>query len=100
MFTLSAGEYQKAQLCLPWLMDSRIILLDEPLANLDPVSRAELAHAFTELAENRIILISTHHLDEVMQSDKEILLIDTKGTLRHIKSEVLRSQASMKSLYR
>jgi ATP-binding cassette, subfamily C, bacterial CydD len=57
--SLSAGQRQKVALARAFLRDVPLLLLDEPIAHLDPASAAQLlATLDTELADRTVILIS------------------------------------------
>jgi len=60
---LSGGEQQRLQLARVWALDPDILYLDEPTANLDPVSSDQVETAIREMAATgKTILLSTHHL--------------------------------------
>ncbi len=64
---LSFGEKKKASLAAVMAMDPRILVLDEPTANLDPKSRAELIGIINELNEREGItmLMATHDVNAI-----------------------------------
>src|ERR1044071_2563397 len=43
----------------------RLIIVDEPTAGLDPEERLRFYRILTELAEDRIVLLSTHIVEDV-----------------------------------
>jgi ABC-type multidrug transport system ATPase subunit len=45
--------------------DPRLLIVDEPTAGLDPEERLRAYHILAELAENRIVLLSTHIVEDV-----------------------------------
>lgn len=66
-FSLSGGEKQKVALAGVLAMQPRILLLDEPLASLDPASAQEALHLFRRLADEGIsILLVEHRVDDVL----------------------------------
>ncbi len=63
-FELSGGEKKRVALATVLVMDPEVILLDEPTANLDPRSRAQLIELLAELhRRGRTLVIATHELD-------------------------------------
>ena len=64
---LSKGEKVKAEICFMLARRPGIIILDEPLANIDPVFKVDiLALLQKTVSDNEIgVLISTHLLDEI-----------------------------------
>jgi energy-coupling factor transport system ATP-binding protein len=67
-FRLSGGQMRKAAIASVLAMDPEIVVLDEPTATLDPVSRAELIGLLERLCreQGRTIIIVTHRMDELL----------------------------------
>ncbi len=64
VFNLSEGQKQKVVLAALTALKPKIILLDEPTANLDPLSIAELKEILLALkAEGVVLLIADHRLN-------------------------------------
>jgi molybdate/tungstate transport system ATP-binding protein len=60
---LSGGEKQRLQLARVMLLDPDFYLLDEPTANLDPLSVKNIEAAIARLArEGRTVILATHRL--------------------------------------
>ncbi len=57
---LSAGLRQRVFIAQAIARDTPIVLLDEPLSSIDPAARAELADTLRGLAEERLLLITSH----------------------------------------
>ncbi|MCX7622178.1 MAG: ABC transporter ATP-binding protein [Thermomicrobium sp.] len=63
-YELSGGEKKRVALATVLVMEPEVVLLDEPTANLDPRSRAELIDLLAALqARGRTLVIATHELD-------------------------------------
>ncbi len=60
-FQLSGGEKQKIALAGVLVMQPRILLLDEPLASLDPASAQEALQMFRQLADDGISIVLVEH---------------------------------------
>jgi energy-coupling factor transport system ATP-binding protein len=82
--TLSGGEKQRLVLAAIMAMRPRVLLLDEPLAQLDPVAAAELLTRLRRLrAGGTTIILAEHRLDDVaMFADQVIVLRDGMNVLR------------------
>ena len=67
-FQLSGGQMRKAAIASVLAMDPEVIVLDEPTATLDPISRAELISLLERLCreQGRTIIIVTHRMDELL----------------------------------
>ena len=71
-FQLSGGEKQKVALAAVLAMRPRILLLDEPLASLDPASAHEALQIFRQLADDGIaILLVEHRVEDVLSIHPE-----------------------------
>ena len=75
--TLSGGERQRVAIGRALLAQPRLLLMDEPLANLDQPRRAEILPYLTRLADAFAlpILYVTHALDEVIQLADHVVLL-------------------------
>ena len=61
----SGGMRQRLGIAQALAGDPRLIIVDEPTAGLDPEERLRFYHLLAELAENRIVVLSTHIVDDV-----------------------------------
>ncbi len=65
---LSKGMSQKVSICCALLINSDVILFDEPMIGLDPAAIRELKTVFLELKnEGKAVFISTHIIDSVKE---------------------------------
>ena len=63
--SLSGGQRQRLALALAFVNDPEVVVLDEPTAGLDPVSRRDLRASISNMrGEGRAVLLTTHDLDE------------------------------------
>ncbi|HQV70773.1 MAG TPA: ABC transporter ATP-binding protein [Thermoflexales bacterium] len=65
-FSLSGGEKQKVAIAGVMAMNPRAVLLDEPLASLDPASAREAMQAFRALADEGVAVVVVEHRHEVV----------------------------------
>ena len=77
---LSDGERQKVMIAKALVQECPLILLDEPTAFLDVVSRIEIMHLLHQLAieQNKAILLSTHDIEQALVLSDKLWLL-TKG---------------------
>ena len=76
---LSGGEKKRAAIATVLSMDPEIIAMDEPTANLDPKSRAELIEILKSLKdEGKTLIIITHDVNAIPElADRVIVLNKT-----------------------
>ena len=72
---LSGGERQRLSIARTLLKDAPLLVLDEPTANLDPVTERGLLDAVYGLMRDRATLVITHRLVRMDEMD-EILVLD------------------------
>ena len=71
---LSGGEQQKIAIARAFYKDCPYVILDEPSANLDPVSEYELNHAMMTGAENKTVIFISHRLSTTRNADKIFMM--------------------------
>jgi len=78
---LSGGQRQRLSLARAFLMDRPVLLLDEPLANVDSASAAVILKALDHLRETRTCLAITHQNELLDYADVIYRLDDGQVTL-------------------
>lgn len=73
---LSGGQRQRVALARAFLRDSPILVLDEPLTGLDPMSADRILPPLRRLMAGRATLIISHHLELAVHSDQVLVLQD------------------------
>jgi len=82
-FNLSGGEKQKVALAGVLAMRPGILLLDEPLASLDPASAQETLDTVRGLAdEGMTVLMVEHRVEDVLRIHPERVLYMKEGEIR------------------
>jgi ABC-type multidrug transport system ATPase subunit len=88
--TLSGGQKRKLCIALALIGGSQIILLDEPTSGMDVLARRKLWEFLKVYKKDKILLITTHYLDEAeylgdrigIMSDGEYLCSGTSSFLK------------------
>ena len=75
MKKLSGGMKRRAGIAQAMLNNPKILVLDEPTAGLDPNERIRFRNLISELAEDRLVLLSTHIVSDVEYIANQILLM-------------------------
>ncbi|MGD2026198.1 MAG: ABC transporter ATP-binding protein [Anaerolineales bacterium] len=84
-FNLSGGEKQKVALAGVLAMRPSILLLDEPLASLDPASALETLAMVRMMAdEGMSILMIEHRVEDVMKINPERVMFMDAGEVRYL----------------
>ena len=72
---LSGGEKQRIAIARAILKDSKIIIMDEASASIDPDNEFELQKAFKNLMKDKTVIMIAHRLSTIKDVD-EILVMD------------------------
>ena len=77
------GQRQRALLARALVQDARVLLLDEPLAGVDPASAALIGDVFDELrGGGRTLLVSSHDVESARGFDLVLCLQRATGRVR------------------
>jgi len=79
--TLSGGQKQRTAIAATLAMRPRILVLDEPLSDLDPVGAQEVLATLQRLARNggTGVVVIEHRVDEVAPWADRVVLMDDGG---------------------
>lgn len=91
--TLSGGMLRRAGIAQAILGGTKLILLDEPTAGLDPGERARFKNAVSELKKDRLILMSTHIVEDIDACCDSVIVIDRGNVLFYGSCEELKNIA-------
>lgn len=94
---LSGGYQQRVGIAQAIIHDPKFIVLDEPTNGLDPNQILEIRGLIKEIAEDKLVLLSTHILQEVQALCDDIIMIELgefvfKGTMSEF-SDSIRSDS-------
>ena len=78
--SLSGGMKKRLGIAQAILHGPKVIIVDEPTAGLDPEERVRLRNLLSDLAENKIVIISTHIVSDIESTCNRIAILD-KGSL-------------------
>jgi len=62
--TLSGGQKRKLSVAIALIGDSKLVMLDEPTSGMDTTSRRKLWDMLKKYKQDRIIILTTHYMDE------------------------------------
>lgn len=73
---LSGGQRQRVGIAQALLSDPKFMILDEPTVGLDPEERVKFRNIFSDMAQDKIVLLSTHIVEDVQSICNRVLIIN------------------------
>ncbi len=74
--TYSGGMKRRLGIAQALLGDPQVLVIDEPTAGLDPEERIRLRTLLARLAEERIVILSTHVVEDISQTCERLAVLD------------------------
>ncbi len=97
---LSGGQKQRSAIGSVLAMEPDYLVLDEPTSMLDPKGRKEVIEVLRELnkKDNMTIVLITHFMDEVVYSDRVIVMDQGNIVLQGSPKEVFHNREMLKNI--
>lgn len=85
---LSKGNQKKAGIVASFIGNPKVVILDEPFANLDPTTQIRLKQIIKELAQKQdvTVLVSSHDLIHVTEVCERIVVLNKGEIVKDIKT--------------
>jgi ATP-binding cassette subfamily C protein CydD len=95
---LSRGQAQRVALARAFIKNAPILLLDEPTAGLDVEHENLVVKALNEFSKGRTVLLLTHRLENIKQSDRILVLEDGALVEQGIYGELMAADGAFRRL--
>jgi ABC-type multidrug transport system ATPase subunit len=96
---LSGGQWQRLALARLIYQDAPMMILDEPIASLDPEGERAVFELFSQQMQGKIIIFTTHRYDSIPRNTKIVVIVDGRITEAGTHEELLQRQRDYWSLY-
>jgi len=97
---LSGGQWQRLALARLIYQDAPVMILDEPVASLDPEGERAVFELFAHMKQDRVILFTTHRYDSIPRDTTIVVLVDGRIGEIGTHEELVQRQRHYWSLWR
>ncbi|MEE2822812.1 MAG: LPS export ABC transporter ATP-binding protein [Acidobacteriota bacterium] len=99
-YTLSGGERRRLEIARSMMIDPAFILLDEPLAGIDPLAVLEIQKIVKSLKARKIgVLITDHNVRDTLEITDRAYIINEGSIFRMGTPDVLSSDDAVRKVY-
>ncbi|MEB3806465.1 MAG: metal ABC transporter ATP-binding protein [Desulfurococcales archaeon] len=92
LWELSGGQLMRVFIARTLLHEPEILLLDEPLAPVDPSGKAEIAKLLADLARDKLVIVTSHDPILLMEHTRTLILLNRRIHGIGAPSEIFRQE--------
>lgn len=96
---LSGGQWQRIAMARALLGDKKILILDEPTSQLDPLSESKLYQDFAKLTNGKTSIFITHRLGSTAICDRILVISEGKVVQSGTHEELVNSNGLYASMF-
>lgn len=74
--SLSGGQRQRVGIAQALLGEPEFLIFDEPTVGLDPEERIKFRNLFSRIAQNRLVMLSTHIIEDIQSVCNQLIVIN------------------------
>ena len=98
---LSKGYKQRVGIAASLIHNPKVLILDEPTTGLDPNQMVEIRNLIKGIGKEKIVLLSTHILQEIPKICNHIIIINQGKIVENIKmEELVKSKINLEDHFR
>lgn len=86
---LSGGMKRRLGIAQAIMHDPKVLIVDEPTAGLDPEERVRFKKLLQEIAEDKIIILSTHIIEDVEETCENVAILNNGRVIYNDKTHKL-----------
>ena len=96
---MSYGEKRRLEIAIALANDPKLLFMDEPLAGMSPVERAEAVQLIAALAAERTVVLVEHDMDAVFRLADRIVVMQNGVMLAEGSPEEIQNNADVQQAY-
>ncbi len=97
---LSAGQQQLVALARAWALSPKLLLLDEPTANLDPQRQQHIESLINTLAQSHCkIIMSSHNMEQVRRLANDVIFLKEGQLISHSKKDMFFNSMNEQTIF-
>jgi ABC-2 type transport system ATP-binding protein len=80
---LSGGMKRRLGIAQAIMHDPKVLIVDEPTAGLDPEERVRFKKLLCEIAQDKIVILSTHIIEDIEETCEKVAILNKGKVIYH-----------------